>query len=100
MLRAEPVGEAVKKGEADVATLTPERDVKVLVKRGDAKNLRVVTNLRQKIVAPLAAGTRVGDVQVFAGDKLITTVPLVTSTTLMAGGILRRISDTVALWFS
>ncbi|MEY3464513.1 MAG: serine hydrolase [Steroidobacteraceae bacterium] len=88
------------KGEADVATLTPERDVKVLVKRGDAKNLRVVTNLRQKIVAPLAAGTRVGDVQVFAGDKLITTVPLVTSTTLMAGGILRRISDTVALWFS
>ena len=88
------------KGSTEVANLTPERDVAVLVKRGEAQGLKVVTTVKQPLIAPLAAGARVGELQVFAGQTLVTRVPLVTAEPLLAGGILRRITDTVALWFS
>lgn len=88
------------KGASEVANLTPERDVTMLVKRGDAQGLKIVTTVKQPLVAPLAAGTRVGEVQVLAGNTIVNRVPLVTAEPLLAGGILRRITDTVALWFS
>ena len=88
------------KGASEVANLVPERDVAVLVKRGEAQGLKVVTTVNQKLVAPLAAGARVGEVQVLAGQTVVSRVPLVTAEALPTGSILRRITDTVALWFS
>jgi hypothetical protein len=37
---------------------------------------------------------------VLAGQTVVSRVPLVTAEALPTGSILRRITDTVALWFS
>jgi D-alanyl-D-alanine carboxypeptidase len=51
------------------------------------------------LVAPLAPGIAVGELQVTASGKEVATVPLYPAHAVAVGGLWRRLVDTVSLWF-
>ena len=55
--------------------------------------------MRGPLLAPLAAGTAVGELQVEVGGKFVTRVPLYPVTAVATGGLWRRMIDTISLWF-
>jgi D-alanyl-D-alanine carboxypeptidase (penicillin-binding protein 5/6) len=53
----------------------------------------------QPLVAPLAAGQRVGELQLLEDGRIVQRVPLVARVAAPAGGLWPRLRDTVLLWF-
>lgn len=69
------------------------------IPRGQAKALTYSTSYKQQLMAPIQAGTTVGEVQVTLGDKLVTRVPLVALETVPHGTLFQRLKDKVLLMF-
>ena len=88
------------KGTTDRVELAPSVDVAATVQRGRAGALRTLPVVTQPLVAPLAAGQRVGELQVLEDGRIVQRVPLVVRTAAPAGGIWPRLRDTVLLWFN
>jgi D-alanyl-D-alanine carboxypeptidase (penicillin-binding protein 5/6) len=76
------------------------QDLYVTVGRDQAAQLKTATTLEPKLLAPLAAGAKVGDFTVSAPDGTpVAKVPVVTLQAVPAGGMWTRMSDHVSLWF-
>jgi D-alanyl-D-alanine carboxypeptidase (penicillin-binding protein 5/6) len=77
-------------------------DLYVTLPRGQAA--RVTTNAaltKPRLIAPLAAGTVVGELTVTDGNgQVIGREPLVTLQAVPAGGLLTRTMDGIRLWFN
>ncbi len=56
-------------------------------------------DMRSQLIAPVASQEVVGKVSVSLDDKLLAEKPLHALAAVAEGGILRRVSDTVLLWF-
>ncbi len=89
----------VWKADKDTVAVGLAQDLYVTIPRGSYKDLKAVMDLQGSLTAPLAARTRVGKVAVTLADKSIAELPLVTLAEVPGGGILRRMTDTVLLWF-
>jgi len=73
--------------------------VVVNVPRGDAEKLRTELQRSDPLVAPLAAGQRVGSVKVTTvGGAAVAEVPLVVMEAVPEAGIIGRTWDTLRLW--
>jgi D-alanyl-D-alanine carboxypeptidase (penicillin-binding protein 5/6) len=78
----------------------PARDVVATVRRGTAQALTTRATLRDEaLVAPVPAGKVLGEYLVLDGTRVVARVPLVAGKPVAEGGLWRRLSDTVALWF-
>jgi D-alanyl-D-alanine carboxypeptidase (penicillin-binding protein 5/6) len=75
-------------------------DFYVTVPRGQGGDVKTVVDVRPRLIAPLARGSNVGEVHVFAGTQGIATLPLHPLTDVGAGGWWRRFIDTIRLWFA
>jgi len=76
------------------------QDVVVTVGRDQATALKTTTTLDPKLFAPLAAGAKVGTFTVATPDgTLVASVPVVALQAVPAGGLWRRMSDHISLWF-
>lgn len=90
----------VYKGAEELVPAVPARDVVATVRRGTAQSLTTRATLREEaLVAPVAAGKPVGEYLVLDGSRIVARVPLVAGKPVDRGGLWRRASDTVALWF-
>ena len=76
------------------------QDVFVTVGRDQASQLKSTTTLENRLLAPLAAGARVGDFTVATAEgEVVAKVPVVTLQAVPAGGLWTRMSDHISLWF-
>jgi D-alanyl-D-alanine carboxypeptidase (penicillin-binding protein 5/6) len=76
------------------------QDVVVTVGRDQAAALKTTTTLDAKLYAPLAAGAKVGTFTVATPDgAVVASVPVVALQAVPAGGLWRRMSDHISLWF-
>jgi serine-type D-Ala-D-Ala carboxypeptidase (penicillin-binding protein 5/6) len=68
--------------------LVAARDASLTVRRG--RPLRRHVDAPQEVEGPLAAGTRVGSVQVLVRGRVVRTVPLVTASDVEGAGLVRK----------
>ncbi len=89
----------VWKGAEDAVPVGSFNALYVTLPKADAKDLRTVVQAPSELVAPVAKNTRVGTLNVMAGDSTLARVPLYTLNGVPRGNIFRRAIDTVRLWF-
>ena len=89
----------VYKGAEQYIAVAPASAVQVTVPRGQAASVTVRTELRQPLIAPLAANTAIGALQVAVAGKTVLSAPLYPVAGVAEGGLWRRLVDTVILWF-
>lgn len=87
----------VWKGAAESVDLGLAQGFSVTVPRGQYKDLQAVSNLQQPMIAPIAAGTELGEVEVRLGDEVITTQKLVALNDVEKGSWWRRLIDSLLL---
>lgn len=99
----ELVTQKIWMGDKSEVKLGVDKDVSVLVTRGQGNNLKADFQLESELKAPLAKGQRVGTVYLKQGDKEIKQVPLVALEEVQEGGLMSRLWDylvmLVSSWF-
>lgn len=99
----ELVTQKIWMGDKPEVKLGVDKDVSVLVTRGQGNNLKADFQLESELKAPLAKGQRVGTVFLKQGDKEIKQVPLVALEEVQEGGLMSRLWDylvmLVSSWF-
>jgi D-alanyl-D-alanine carboxypeptidase (penicillin-binding protein 5/6) len=83
----------VWKGSEKLVQLGLAKSLSVTVPRGSYKELVASTNIQQPIIAPIAAGAQLGEVEIRLGDELITKQNLVAITAVEQGSWWRRLID-------
>ncbi|MEP7314977.1 MAG: D-alanyl-D-alanine carboxypeptidase family protein [Pseudomonadota bacterium] len=89
----------VFKSAEEFAPVGTRQDIYATIPRGESGALLKTADIKGPLVAPLAAGTTVGEFTVSASGQVVSRVPLVTLGEVPAGGIWQRTSDSVRLWF-
>jgi D-alanyl-D-alanine carboxypeptidase (penicillin-binding protein 5/6) len=87
----------VWKGDAKSVDLGLAEGFSVTVPRGQYKELEAISNLQQPMIAPIAAGTELGEVEVRLGDEVITTQKLVALKDVEKGSWWHRLIDSILL---
>jgi D-alanyl-D-alanine carboxypeptidase (penicillin-binding protein 5/6) len=90
---------AVRKGKLDRLDLGPAEDVYVTVPRGDYASIGASAALTSQLIAPLALGQAVGQLEITLADQILMSLPLVALDAVEEGWLLTRLTDSVALWF-
>ncbi|MFO7276803.1 MAG: D-alanyl-D-alanine carboxypeptidase family protein [Pseudomonadota bacterium] len=90
----------VYKAATALAPVGVAQDIYVTVPRGEAAKLRTETRLNEPLVAPLEAGTAVGELTVTTeSGEVVASAPLVSLQPVPEGGLWTLLIDSVALWF-
>ncbi|HEX6636510.1 MAG TPA: D-alanyl-D-alanine carboxypeptidase family protein [Steroidobacteraceae bacterium] len=88
----------VYKGEEELVTLVPARDVWVTVGRGAARGLKTNASVKAPLIAPITRGQTLGELTVNDGKDVIARVPLIAQAAVPEGGWWTRMVDGIALW--
>ena len=88
----------VYKASEEFVPVGVARDIYVTVMRGQSGAIEKNIELRGKLLAPLPAGTTVGQLTVKSGGLIIAQAPLVTLAAAQPGGLVDSWVDTVKLW--
>jgi serine-type D-Ala-D-Ala carboxypeptidase (penicillin-binding protein 5/6) len=89
----------VWKGAQREAALGAPAALFVAVPRGEGDKLKTVIERTDPLVAPLAAGQRVGSIKISStGGALLATVPLVVQEAVPEAGLIGRAWDSLRLW--
>ena len=102
-VKAKAAGEIVLKpevfkGEQEMVTLVPARDVFVTIGRGAAAQLKTTATAKEPVIAPIKAGQALGELVVSDGKDVVARVPLVAKDAVPEGGWWTRMVDGIALW--
>ena len=87
----------VWKGADRLVNLGLEQSLAVTVPRGRYKELVATTNIQQPVIAPIALGTQLGEVEIRLGDELIAKQSLVALQAVNEGSWWRRLLDALLL---
>lgn len=87
----------VWKGAAETVDLGLAAGFSVTVPRGQYQDLQAVSNLQQPMIAPIAAGAELGEVEVRLGEEVITTQKLVALSDVQKGSWWRRLIDSLLI---
>ena len=87
----------VWKGSEKQVQLGLAQPLSVTVPRGRYKELVASTNIQQPIIAPITAGTQLGEVEIRLGDELIAKQNLVAINAVEQGGWWRRLIDSLLM---
>ncbi|MDO7597288.1 MAG: D-alanyl-D-alanine carboxypeptidase [Pseudomonadota bacterium] len=87
----------VWKGSEKLVQLGLAKPLSVTVPRGRYKELVASTNIQQPIIAPIATGAQLGEVEIRLGDELITKQNLVAITAVEQGSWWRRLIDSLLM---
>jgi D-alanyl-D-alanine carboxypeptidase (penicillin-binding protein 5/6) len=88
----------VYKGEEEMVTLVPARDIWVTVGRGAASGLKTNATVKGPLIAPIVRGQTLGELTVSDGKDVIARVPLIAQAAVPEGGWWTRMVDGIALW--
>ena len=102
-VKAKAAGEVVLKpevykGEEDMVTLVPARDVFVTIGRGSAAQLKTTATVKEPVIAPITAGQALGELVISDGKDIVARVPLVAKEAVPEGGWWTRMVDGISLW--
>ena len=89
----------VYKGAEQYIAVTAANAVQVTVPRGQAALVTTRASVRRPLIAPLAADTAVGELQVDVAGRTVAKLPLYPVSAVPLGGWWRRLFDTISLWF-
>ena len=89
----------VWKGTVDMLTLVTARNVTLTMPRGRFDDVTARVELPATIIAPLAAGETVGHLIIEHDGNVLERVDLVAATSVAAGGLWKRMTDEIGLWF-
>jgi D-alanyl-D-alanine carboxypeptidase (penicillin-binding protein 5/6) len=89
----------VWKGEVREVGLALARDLHVTGQRGQMGSVKAEFAVDGRLVAPLSARTPIGKVSIVVDGATIATHDLFPARDVAAGGLFRRMGDTVRLWF-
>lgn len=87
----------VWKGADKQVDLGLEQSLAVTVPRGQYKELVATTNVKQPVIAPIAKGEQLGEVEIRLGDELITKQSLVALQSVDEGSWWRRLLDEILM---
>lgn len=87
----------VWKGQTDQLNLGLAQPLSITVPRGRYKDLQASTNIQQPVVAPVAKGTELGEVEIRLGDEVVATRMLVAVDDIEKGSWWRRILDSLLM---
>ena len=87
------------KGAADTVALGVTDDVLITLPRGRYNDLKASMDLPSRLIAPFGKDQKVGTLKVALDGKVLVERPLVSIADAPEGGMWRRFSDGVALWF-
>ena len=87
------------KGAADTVALGVADDVLITLPRGRYNDLKASMDLPSRLIAPFAKDQKVGTLKIALDGKTLVERPLVSIADAPEGGMWRRFSDGVALWF-
>jgi D-alanyl-D-alanine carboxypeptidase (penicillin-binding protein 5/6) len=90
---------SVWKGRSPALRAGPATDLFVTVPKGTADKLKAELVSQQPLLAPLAAGQRVGTLRVLYEDKPLAEYPVVALESVAVAGFFGRAWDSVRLWF-
>ncbi len=88
----------VWKGADKQVDLGLAQSLAVTVPRGRYKELVATTNVKQPVIAPIAAGEPLGEVEIRLGDELIAKQPLIALESVDDGSWWRQLLDTILMW--
>jgi serine-type D-Ala-D-Ala carboxypeptidase (penicillin-binding protein 5/6) len=89
----------VWKGESPEVGLALKRDLFVTGQRGQTGSVKAEFELPGPLMAPLSTNTAIGKVNIVVDGATIATHDLYPAKEVPRGGLFRRASDTVRLWF-
>ena len=89
----------VWQGESEQLETGIADDLYLTVPRGEFRKLATGIVVEEKILAPVRAGQQLGVVSISLDGEAIAQRPLVALAEMPEGGLWRRMSDTVKLWF-
>ena len=81
-------------------TVVVHNDLYATAQRGQLGNVHTQLQLAPKLVAPLAANQPIGSVRVTLGGKVLGELAAYPQAAVEPGNILRRLVDSVRLWFA
>jgi len=87
----------VWKGATKQVALGLEQTLSVTVPRGRYKELVATTNIQQPLIAPIAVGSQLGEVEIRLGDELIAKQPLIAVHAVEQGSWWRRLLDSLLM---
>jgi len=90
----------VWKGRSPSVDLGIKDDLYITLPRGAANGIGTATDVKPRLIAPVALDSEVGTLRVFAGNQTLATLPLHPLKEVAAGGWWRRLIDTIRLWFA
>jgi D-alanyl-D-alanine carboxypeptidase (penicillin-binding protein 5/6) len=90
---------AVWKGATDKLNAGFDRDLFFTLPKGQAAKLKATLESQQPLIAPIAAGQRVGTMKIALEDKPLAEVPVVAIEPVELGNIFVRGWDTLRLFF-
>ena len=85
------------KGADDTVDLGLQQPLSVTVPRGRYKDLVASTNIQQSVLAPIEAGSPLGEVEIRLDDSLIVSKPLVALQAVEQGSWWRRLIDAILM---
>ncbi len=87
----------VWKGQTDQLNLGLAQPLSITVPRWRYKDLQASTNIQQPVVAPVAKGSELGEVEIRLGDEVVATRMLVAVDEVEKGSWWRRILDSLLM---
>lgn len=87
----------VWKGETDQLNLGLAQPLSITVPSGRYGELQAVTNIQQPIVAPVAKGTELGEVEIRLGDEVVAQHKLIAIENIEKGSWWRRLIDSLLM---
>ena len=97
---AQRIGQAQVYKTSDPVPVVVHGDLYATAARGELAGARAQLLLNPRLIAPLAATTPVGHLRVTLGETLLADVPVYPAAAVEPGSLLRRMIDTVRLWFA
>ena len=89
----------VWQGQSEQLEMGVADDLYLTVPRGELGRLATDVVVEEKILAPVRAGQQLGVVSISLGGEAIAQRPLIALAEMPQGGLWRRMSDSVRLWF-
>jgi D-alanyl-D-alanine carboxypeptidase (penicillin-binding protein 5/6) len=89
----------VWKGSARTVRAGLAEDLTMTMPKGQLKNLAATMTMNPQLTAPIAKGDVIGKVEVKAGDKVVQTADLIALDAVDEGGFIRRLWDSIRLFF-
>ncbi|MDK2804904.1 MAG: hypothetical protein PWQ94_68 [Thermoanaerobacterium sp.] len=88
----------VLKGEQDYINAVANSDEYVLLKKGEAKNIKQEISINKYVEAPIKVGAKIGTIKIYDGNNLIKTVPLTSNQNVKKSNIFDNLRKVYRSW--